>query len=171
MHGGIQRDDRRQLLHPAQAVLRDRDAESRRIPRHVSASGSAAGPFSHAADDGLSGSGDGEAHSGKPCGGQSADIAKACAGGVGSSALPGTCANRLCFSAIPRLSGDADQQDAQPSRLRLRLLAARHARPDLAVFVLAHRMPLRLQSRSEWSTSAKALEDILSQMPMSRWES
>jgi MoxR-like ATPase len=42
---------------------------------------------------------------------------------------------------------------------------------DLAVFVLAHRMPLRLQSRSEWSTSAKALEDILSQMPMSRWES
>ena len=37
--------------------------------------------------------------------------------------------------------------------------------------MLAHRMPLRLQSRSEWSTSAKALEDILSQMPMSRWES
>jgi MoxR-like ATPase len=42
---------------------------------------------------------------------------------------------------------------------------------DLAVCVLAHRMPLRLQSRSEWATSAKALEDILSQMPMSRWES
>ena len=42
---------------------------------------------------------------------------------------------------------------------------------DLAVCVLAHRMPLRLQARSEWATSAKALEDILSQMPMSRWES
>ena len=42
---------------------------------------------------------------------------------------------------------------------------------DLAVCVLAHRMPLRLQSRSQWATSAKALEDILSQMPMSKWES
>lgn len=42
---------------------------------------------------------------------------------------------------------------------------------NLAVHVLAHRMPLRLQARSEWASSAKALEDILSQMPMSKWES
>ena len=41
---------------------------------------------------------------------------------------------------------------------------------DLAVCVLAHRMPLRLQARSEWASSARALEDILAQMPMSKWE-
>lgn len=41
---------------------------------------------------------------------------------------------------------------------------------NLAVHVLAHRMPLRMQARSEWATSAKVLEDILSQMPMSKWE-
>ncbi|MBP5670870.1 MAG: AAA family ATPase [Victivallales bacterium] len=41
---------------------------------------------------------------------------------------------------------------------------------DLAVHVLAHRMPLKLQARTEWSSTARVLEDILRQMPMSKWE-
>ncbi len=41
---------------------------------------------------------------------------------------------------------------------------------DLAVFVLAHRTPLRLQARAEWADAGKVIEAILEQLPISRWE-
>ena len=41
---------------------------------------------------------------------------------------------------------------------------------DLARYVLAHRTPLRLQARSEWSDAGKVIEAILENLPISRWE-
>ena len=41
---------------------------------------------------------------------------------------------------------------------------------DLAKYVLAHRTPLRLQARSEWSDAGKVIDAILENLPISRWE-
>ncbi|MBR4220989.1 MAG: MoxR family ATPase, partial [Victivallales bacterium] len=41
---------------------------------------------------------------------------------------------------------------------------------DLARYVLAHRTPLRLQARSEWSDAGKVIDAILESLPISRWE-
>ena len=41
---------------------------------------------------------------------------------------------------------------------------------DLAKYVLAHRTPLRLQARSEWSDAGKVIDAILEHLPISRWE-
>ncbi len=41
---------------------------------------------------------------------------------------------------------------------------------DLARYVLAHRTPLRLQARSEWSDAGKVIDAILENLPISRWE-
>lgn len=41
---------------------------------------------------------------------------------------------------------------------------------DLAPCVLAHRMPLKLQARSEWPSSVSVIEAILAQLPMEKWE-
>ncbi len=41
---------------------------------------------------------------------------------------------------------------------------------DLAPSVLAHRMPLKLQARSEWPSSISVIEAILAQLPMEKWE-
>ena len=41
---------------------------------------------------------------------------------------------------------------------------------ELAKYVLAHRTPLRLQARSEWSDAGKVIDAILENLPISRWE-
>ena len=41
---------------------------------------------------------------------------------------------------------------------------------DLAVHVLAHRLPLRLQARSEWESTSAVVESILAEFPLSKWE-
>jgi MoxR-like ATPase len=41
---------------------------------------------------------------------------------------------------------------------------------DLALPVLAHRLPLRLQARGECSSSSQALQAILDQHPVEKWE-
>ena len=41
---------------------------------------------------------------------------------------------------------------------------------DLAVSVLAHRLPLKLQARAAWHSSAEALQDILAKLSIERWE-
>lgn len=41
---------------------------------------------------------------------------------------------------------------------------------DLAVNVLAHRVPLKLQARAEWPDSNHVISSILEQLPISRWE-
>ena len=41
---------------------------------------------------------------------------------------------------------------------------------DLAVHVLSHRLPLRLQARSEWDGPAAVIESILAEFPLSKWE-
>ncbi|MBP5640544.1 MAG: AAA family ATPase [Victivallales bacterium] len=42
---------------------------------------------------------------------------------------------------------------------------------ELACPVLAHRLPLRLQARSTWHNPEEVLKDILSKLPIERWES
>ena len=41
---------------------------------------------------------------------------------------------------------------------------------DLAVAVLSHRLPLKLQARAEWESSEQVVESILGQHPIERWE-
>ncbi|MBQ6474163.1 MAG: AAA family ATPase, partial [Victivallales bacterium] len=41
---------------------------------------------------------------------------------------------------------------------------------DLATSVLAHRLPLRLQARSEWQGNTSVIDSILESLPLSRWE-
>ncbi|MFA6815094.1 MAG: AAA family ATPase [Lentisphaeria bacterium] len=41
---------------------------------------------------------------------------------------------------------------------------------DLAVDVLSHRLPLRLQARAEWNNSTNVLQSIIEHLPMERWE-
>jgi len=41
---------------------------------------------------------------------------------------------------------------------------------DLAVNVLSHRLPLRLQARSEWENAAAVVESILAEHPVAKWE-
>ena len=41
---------------------------------------------------------------------------------------------------------------------------------DLALYVLPHRMQLRVQARATWRSTSAVLEEILGQLPMSRWE-
>ena len=41
---------------------------------------------------------------------------------------------------------------------------------DLAVSVLAHRLPLKLQARAEWASSNQVVQSITSSLPMEKWE-
>ena len=41
---------------------------------------------------------------------------------------------------------------------------------DLAVYVLSHRLPLRLQARSEWESAGAVVESILAEFPVAKWE-
>ena len=41
---------------------------------------------------------------------------------------------------------------------------------DLAVAVLSHRMPLKLQARAEWGSAERVVESILAEHPIERWE-
>ncbi len=41
---------------------------------------------------------------------------------------------------------------------------------DLAVNVLSHRLPLRLQARSEWESASAVVESILAELPIAKWE-
>ena len=41
---------------------------------------------------------------------------------------------------------------------------------DLAVFVLAHRLPLKLQARAEWPSSCQVIQSIVTSLPMEKWE-
>jgi MoxR-like ATPase len=41
---------------------------------------------------------------------------------------------------------------------------------DLAVAVLSHRMPLKLQARAEWAGTEQVVESILAKHPLERWE-
>ena len=41
---------------------------------------------------------------------------------------------------------------------------------DLAVNVLAHRLPLKLQARAEWASSNQVVQSIITSLPMERWE-
>lgn len=41
---------------------------------------------------------------------------------------------------------------------------------ELAAAVLAHRLPLKLQARSEWPSASHVLEAILENLPLARWE-
>ncbi len=41
---------------------------------------------------------------------------------------------------------------------------------DIAPDVLPHRLPLKLQARAQWASSAEALADILNHLPLERWE-
>ncbi len=41
---------------------------------------------------------------------------------------------------------------------------------DLAVAVLSHRMPLKMQARAEWESPEQVVEAILTQHPLEKWE-
>lgn len=41
---------------------------------------------------------------------------------------------------------------------------------DLAVAVLSHRLPLKLQARAEWESSEDVVDSILAQFPLENWE-
>lgn len=41
---------------------------------------------------------------------------------------------------------------------------------DLAIDVLAHRLPLKLQARGEWQSSNQVVQSIISSLPMEKWE-
>ena len=41
---------------------------------------------------------------------------------------------------------------------------------DLAVAVLSHRVPLKMQARAEWESSEQVVEAILTQHPLEKWE-
>ena len=42
---------------------------------------------------------------------------------------------------------------------------------DLALAVLAHRLALKLQARAEWESSEQAVQSILNELPIEKWES
>ncbi len=41
---------------------------------------------------------------------------------------------------------------------------------DLAVYVLGHRLPLKLQARAEWESPEEVVESILQEHPVEKWE-
>jgi MoxR-like ATPase len=41
---------------------------------------------------------------------------------------------------------------------------------DLAVDVLSHRLPLKLQARAEWESTEEVVASILTEHPLERWE-